>query len=88
MKRFKKEDYIVICAEFECSLHKIETDEQLEQAELDSNINLYTGTETQAKEIIELQRMMNNLDEEDSERIELLKSNIRMMCLRELKNEK
>ena len=81
MKRFKKEDYIVICTEFECSLHKIDTDEQLEQAELDNNITIYRGTQTEAKEIIELQRLLNDLEDEDLERIELLKSNIRMTRL-------
>lgn len=81
---FKKDDYIVYCSEFECFVHKINTDEQVEQANLDENISLFKGTTAEANEILELQRIHDSIEDipENSQRIELLRSNIKMMCLK------
>ena len=80
---FKKDDYIVYCSEFECFVDKI-TDEQVEQANLDENISLFKGTTANANEILELQRIHDSIEDipENSQRIELLRSNIKMMCLK------
>ena len=79
---FKKDDYIVYCSEFECFVHKI-TAEQVEQANLDENISLFKGTTAEANWILELQRIHDSIEDipENSQRIELLRSNIKMMCL-------
>ena len=86
--KFKKEDYIVNCTWFECSMHKIETDEQLSQAEIDDSISLFNGSKQQIKEILDLQELLHTLEQsgssEDYQRIDVLKSNIRMMCNREI----
>ena len=83
--RYKLNDYIIYCSEFDYGVFIIETDEQLEQAELDSNVSKFKGSEADAKGIIELRRILNNLLEKrhlNVQRIELLRNNIRMMCLK------
>ena len=82
MKKFKKGDYIVYSSEFDCGVFIIENDEQIEQASIDMNVKSFKGSIEEAQEIIELMRILIGLEdsEENQQRIELLRSNIKMMC--------
>ena len=82
--RYKLNDYIIYCSEFDYGVFIIETDEQVEQANLDENISLFKGTTVEANWILELQRIHDSIEDipENSQRIELLRSNIKMMCLK------
>jgi hypothetical protein len=81
--QYQKGDYIVYCSEFECFVYKFNTDVKLDS---DKYISLFKGTSQEADEIIQLQgilaRLEDTTDTDNSQRIDLLKSNIRMMCLK------
>lgn len=83
--QYQKGDYIVYCSEFECFVYKFDTDIGLDS---DEYIYQFKGTSQEADEIIQLQGILSRLedatDTDNSQRIDLLKSNIRMMCLREI----
>ena len=82
---FKKDDYVVYCSEFECFVYKFSTDVKLDS---DEYISPFKGTSQEADEIIQLQgilaRLEDTTDTDNSQRIDILKSNIRMMCLKEI----
>ena len=83
--QYQKGDYIVYCSEFVCFVYKFDTDIKLDS---DEYIYQFKGTSQEADEIIQLQEILSRLedatDTDNSQRIDLLKSNIRMMCLREI----
>lgn len=87
--QYQKDDYVVYCSEFECFVHKFGTDVELDS---DEYISTFKGTPQEAEEIIQLQGILSRLEDssdtpdntDNSQRIDLLKSNIRMMCLREI----
>lgn len=87
LQLMQKQDYIIIDTPFQTGLYLIQTDEQLEQAIQDPEIIKYNGTISEAKEIIELQKLLNTIEndnkEEDYQRIEQLKLNIKMMIRKE-----
>lgn len=78
----KKGDYIIYSSEFDCGVFLIENDEQIEQASCDANVKLFKGSDSEAKEIIDLMRilMIQEDTEENQQRIEALRSNIKLMC--------
>lgn len=81
--QYQKDDYVVYCSEFECFVHKFGTDVELDS---DEYISTFKGTPQEAEEIIQLQGILSRLedttDTDNSQRIDVLKSNIRMMCLK------
>lgn len=83
--QYQKGDYIVYCSEFECFVYKFNADVKLDS---DKYISQFKGTSQEAGEIIQLQgilaRLEDTTDTDNSQRIDILKSNIRMMCLKEL----
>ena len=84
--QYQKGDYIVYCSKFECFVHKFATDVGLDS---DEYISTFKGTPQEAEEIIQLQGILSRLEDtadnsDNSQRIDLLKSNIRMMCLKEI----
>ena len=78
----KKGDYIVYSSEFDCGVFLIENDEQIEQASIDTNVKPFKGSDSEAREIIDLMGILIRLEdnEENQQRIELLRSNIKLMC--------
>lgn len=80
--KYSTGEYIIYSSEFDCGVFLLETDEQLKQAELDSNVSKFKGSEAEAKEIIDLMFILIRLEDSDdnTQRIELLRNNIKMMC--------
>lgn len=80
-------DYVIIDTQFEVGVYEVKTNEQVEQANLDDGIALYDTCSDLLITLVNLTAILNKLENsnfndctnENMQRVNLIKSNIKMM---------